>query len=183
MNEWLDTNKQIGVVDYSGPSLLIDSICQHLGPSLQVILLYYFIVIMQRRFRVDEYFYFQANFEREGGDGRYPPPTLHALLISYLIKTDDKNINLKHRLIQYIFLDMASCLSKKEEQTENELIFVENLIKFPSAFSVPPSIIKLTQAFWLLDNEVSHTKINLIDYVVKGQMQNPPSFLGSHTKI
>ena len=78
---------------------------------------------------------------------------------------------------------MASCLSKKEEQTENELIFVENLIKFPSAFSVPPSIIKLTQAFWLLDNEVSHTKINLIDYVVKGQMQNPPSFLGSHTKI
>lgn len=37
MNEWLDTNKQIGVVDYSGPSLLIDSICQHLGPSLQVI--------------------------------------------------------------------------------------------------------------------------------------------------
>ena len=138
---------------------------------------------MQRRFRVDEYFYFQANFEREGGDGRYPPPTLHALLISYLIKTDDKNINLKHRLIQYIFLDMASCLSKKEEQTENELIFVENLIKFPSAFSVPPSIIKLTQAFWLLDNEVSHTKINLIDYVVKGQMQNPPLFLGSHTKI
>ena len=70
---------------------------------------------MQRRFRVDEYFYFQANFEREGGDGRYPPPTLHALLISYLIKTDDKNINLKHRLIQYIFLDMASCLSKKED--------------------------------------------------------------------
>ena len=129
MNEWLDTNKQIGVVDGSGPSLLIDSICQHLGPSLK------------------------ANFEREGGDGLYPPPTLHALLISYLIKTDDKNINLKHRLIQYIFLDMASCLSKKEEQTENELIFVENLIKFPSAFSVPPSIIKLTQAFWLLDNE------------------------------
>ena len=40
MNEWLDTNKQIGVVDYSGPSLLIDSICQHLGPSLKVIILY-----------------------------------------------------------------------------------------------------------------------------------------------
>ena len=26
-------------------------------------------------------------------------------------------------------------------------------IKFPSAFSLPPSLIKLTQAFWLLDHE------------------------------
>ena len=87
----------------------------------------------------------QVNFEKEGGNGDYPPPTLHSLLISYLIKTEDNNINLKHRLVQYVFLDMASCLSKREEQTESELMFVENLIKFPSAFSVPPSIIKLTQ--------------------------------------
>ena len=86
-----------------------------------------------------------VNFEKEGGNGDYPPPTLHSLLISYLIKTEDNNINLKHRLVQYVFLDMASCLSKREEQTESELMFVENLIKFPSAFSVPPSIIKLTQ--------------------------------------
>ena len=104
---------------------------------------------MQRRFRVDEYFYFQANFEREGGNGDYPPPTLHALLISYLIKTNDNNFNLKHRLVQYVFLDMASCMSKKDDQTENEHMFVENLIKFPSAFSVPPSIIKLTQVFFV----------------------------------
>ena len=30
---------------------------------------------------------------------------------------------------------------------------MDSLIKFPSAFSLPPSIIKLTQAFWLLDHE------------------------------
>lgn len=42
---------------------------------------------------------------------------------------------------------MASCL---EDGKFTPL--VDNLIKFPSAFSVPPSIIKLTQAFWLLDH-------------------------------
>ena len=40
---------------------------------------------------------------------------------------------------------MASCLSKKDTQTDKEIEIVENLIKYPSAFSVPPSFIKLTQ--------------------------------------
>ena len=35
MNEWLDTNKQIGV-NSQNPSLLIDGICQLLGSSLKV---------------------------------------------------------------------------------------------------------------------------------------------------
>ena len=37
MNEWLDTNKQIGVVDGSGPSLLIDIFptSSYEGPSLR----------------------------------------------------------------------------------------------------------------------------------------------------
>ncbi len=33
------------------------------------------------------------------------------------------------------------------------LICVPYQIKFPSAFNLPPSLIKLTQAFWLLDHE------------------------------
>ncbi len=32
-------------------------------------------------------------------------------------------------------------------------VLVNNLIKFPSAFGIPPSQIKLTQAFWLLDHD------------------------------
>ena len=36
VSEWLDTNKQIGV-DSQRPSLLIDSICKHIGDQLKVI--------------------------------------------------------------------------------------------------------------------------------------------------
>ena len=34
------------------------------------------------------FFEFQNNLEREGGSGVYPPPTLRALLVSYLIHND-----------------------------------------------------------------------------------------------
>ena len=37
VSEWLDTNKQIGV-DSQKPSLLIDSICKHIGDQLKVII-------------------------------------------------------------------------------------------------------------------------------------------------
>ncbi len=58
----------------------------------------------------------------------------------------------KHRLIQYLFLDLASCLTNNSDNESNSSI-VESLIKFPSAFGMPPSVIKLTQAFWLVDHE------------------------------
>ncbi len=35
-------------------------------------------------------------------------------------------------------------------------------IKFPSAFSLPPSQIKLTQAFWLLDHEDFEEAISVL---------------------
>ena len=96
-------------------------------------------------------FSFQTNFEREGGNGLYPPPSLYALLSLYLIPSQSPDMQqqcFKHRIIQYIFLDLASYLNG-DKWSE----MVENLIKFPSAFNVPPSMIKLTQAFWLLDHE------------------------------
>ena len=36
---------------------------------------------------------------------------------------------------------------------EGNNVIVDSLIKFPSAFGMPPSVIKLTQAFWLVDHE------------------------------
>ena len=45
------------------------------------------------------------------------------------------------RLVQYFFLDLAHLLTE-----EMWMDLVDNLIKIPSAFSLPPSIIKLTQA-------------------------------------
>eukprot|EP00095_Tigriopus_kingsejongensis_P000853 maker-scaffold1106_size62344-snap-gene-0.11 protein:Tk00853 transcript:maker-scaffold1106_size62344-snap-gene-0.11-mRNA-1 annotation:"protein elys" len=104
------------------PCLIIDGLCEEFGENIQ------------------------SNFERAGGDGLYPPRTLHALLTMYLINLGSE-VN-KHRIVQYLFLDIASYLHG-EQWTD----LIDHLIKFPSAFSVPPSIIKLTQAFWLLDHE------------------------------
>ena len=67
----------------------------------------------------------------------------------------------RHRIVQYLFHDMANCLSEKW----NDLI--HNLIKFPAAFSVPPSFIKLTHAFWLLDNgDFEEAMVMLLDPLV-----------------
>ena len=119
---WL-TRNHFGESEFQENSeLLIDSLCSQLGPQLKL------------------------NFEREGGNGLFPPPNFHALLICFLIPSDKPtDLIVKHRIVQYLFLDMASCLSKKDVQHADEAVFVESLIRFPSAFSVPPSYIKLTQ--------------------------------------
>ena len=41
-------------------------------------------------------------------------------------------------------------------------IFPNSQIKFPSAFSLPPSLIKLTQAFWMLDHEDFDEAVDLL---------------------
>ena len=46
----------------------------------------------------------------------------------------------KLRLVQYFFLDLAH--ASPPDQINH---LVDNLVKFPSAFSLPPSLIKLTQ--------------------------------------
>ena len=91
-----------------------------------------------------------------------------------------------HRLVQYFFLDVASALESQQGANNagptwadvngvdplrcgskwSELIS-ESLIKFPSAFGVPPSVIKLTQAFWLLDHrEFEDAMAMLLDPLV-----------------
>ena len=84
----------------------------------------------------------------------------------------DNNMN-AHRLVQYFFLDVASAMESGQQPQHlpgsskwAELIS-ESLIKFPSAFSVPPSLIKLTQAFWLLDHgEFEDAMAMLLDPLV-----------------
>ena len=87
----------------------------------------------------------EQNFQRAGGVGSYPPPSLHSLTTSFL---SESPAPAKLRLVQYFFLDLAHI---NPPDTWGDL--VDSLIKFPSAFSLPPSLIKLTQAFWLLDHE------------------------------
>jgi hypothetical protein len=55
------------------------------------------------------------------------------------------------RLVQYFFLDLAHLLDP-----EMWMDLVDNLIKFPSAFSLPPSIIKLTQVSYPVFHSLLH---------------------------
>lgn len=81
----------------------------------------------------------------EKGNSRlYPPPSLYALLGIYLVK--GPSIEDKHCLMLYLLLDMAAFLSDKQSHLE------EKLMKFPAAFKMSHSRVKLTQGFWMLDH-------------------------------
>ncbi|XP_018025653.1 protein ELYS [Hyalella azteca] len=91
----------------------------------------------------------------EWGEGCpvYPPQSLQALLDLYLLA--DVDLSLKHRIVQYLFLDLSSILSDGFSSA------VEQLIKFPASAKLSPSIIKLTQAFWLLDQKDFQSAVDL----------------------
>ncbi|XP_073542202.1 protein ELYS-like [Phyllobates terribilis] len=80
-------------------------------------------------------------WKRDGGSGKYPPATLHALLDVYLLEDTDE-IN-KHTIMVYFLLDVMYSFSDKPDSS---------IESFPAAFSIPCGLIKLTQGFWLLDH-------------------------------
>lgn len=84
-------------------------------------------------------------WESDGGRGLYPPPSLQALLRTYLV--EDIDIVHKHCLFIYVFLDLAMTLDQSRYKP-----IITHLIKFPAVFKLSPSIIKITQAFWQLDH-------------------------------
>ncbi|XP_073542300.1 protein ELYS-like [Phyllobates terribilis] len=80
-------------------------------------------------------------WKRDGGSGKYPPATLHALLDVYLLEDTDE-IN-KHTIMVYFLLDVMYSFSDKPDSS---------IESFPAAFSIPCGLIKLIQGFWLLDH-------------------------------
>ncbi|XP_015188481.1 PREDICTED: protein ELYS [Polistes dominula] len=95
----------------------------------------------------------KSQWERESGDvnvsGYYPPPSLQSLLRSYLTDCYQAEINeteCKHQIVIYLLMDLVMLLHESYPG-------VDQLIKYPSAFKMSPSLIKLTQAFWLLDHD------------------------------
>lgn len=94
-----------------------------------------------------------AQWELESGDvavkGLYPPPSLQSLLRSYLLESDKseaEEMEVKHQVTLYFLLDLT-------KQLQNYCPRVDQLIKYPAAFKLSPSVIKLTQAFWALDDQ------------------------------
>ncbi|XP_055495267.1 protein ELYS isoform X2 [Leucoraja erinacea] len=77
----------------------------------------------------------------EGGTGKYPPSTLHALLDVYLLENVDETT--KHAIAIYLLLDVLSSAPNKNESS---------IESFPPAFAIPVGLVNLIQGFWLLDH-------------------------------
>ncbi|XP_015116952.1 protein ELYS isoform X2 [Diachasma alloeum] len=97
-----------------------------------------------------------SQWEREAtetvSDGRYPPPSLQSLLRSILTDCyhrDTNEMENKHQIIIYLLMDLVMLL-------QGSCPSVDQLVKYPAAFKLSPSLIKLTQALWLLDHEDYH---------------------------
>ncbi|XP_031829244.1 AT hook containing transcription factor 1 homolog [Nomia melanderi] len=94
-----------------------------------------------------------VQWQKESGDtstnGYYPPPSLQSLLRSYLTDCNQEetdNLECKHQITNYLLMDLALLL-------QGSYPGVDQLVKYLSSFKMNPSIVKLTQAFWLLDHE------------------------------
>ncbi|XP_053388685.1 protein ELYS-like, partial [Mercenaria mercenaria] len=105
----------------------------------------------------------QDLWEREGGTGLYPPPSLHALLSSYLLENCD--MLSKHCLVLYLLLDLVSVDSSDENET-----FSEKVSGFARRFNLPQTLVKLMQAFWLLDHRDFEEALSLmLDPMVRAE--------------
>ncbi|XP_060555912.1 protein ELYS-like [Ruditapes philippinarum] len=105
----------------------------------------------------------QEMWEREGGTGLYPPPSIHALLSSYLLENCD--MLSKQCLVLYLLLDLVSVDSSDENET-----FSEKVSGFARRFNLPQTLVKLMQAFWLLDHRDFEEALSLmLDPMVRAE--------------
>ncbi|XP_041377682.1 protein ELYS-like [Gigantopelta aegis] len=84
-------------------------------------------------------------WKREGGNGLYPPPSLHALLGVYLLL--DVSLDQKHAVTLYMLFDLISLLPEDKEQ-----VFSDKIAEFAKTFSISQLFTK-TSGFWLLDHQ------------------------------
>ncbi|XP_078336668.1 uncharacterized protein LOC111137601 isoform X2 [Crassostrea virginica] len=82
----------------------------------------------------------------EGGNGLYPPCSLHALLSIYLL--DDISLIDKHSVVLYALLDMVSLADPSAHDR-----LVMKVQKFSKKFGIPYTVVKQVQGFWLLDHK------------------------------
>ncbi|XP_059947310.1 protein ELYS isoform X3 [Mesoplodon densirostris] len=87
----------------------------------------------------------------EGGTGKYPPTSLHALLDIYLL--DNITEASKHSVTIYLLLDiMYSSPNKTDTSIES----------FPTAFAISWGQVKLIQGLWLIDHNDYESGLDLL---------------------
>ncbi|XP_014111453.1 PREDICTED: protein ELYS [Pseudopodoces humilis] len=87
----------------------------------------------------------------EGGTGKYPPVSLHALLDLYLLESIEESD--KHAITIYLLLDIMHSFPNKTETS---------IDSFSTAFAVPWGLVKLIQGFWLLDHNDYENSLALL---------------------
>uniref|UniRef100_A0A8C6QFG6 AT hook containing transcription factor 1 n=1 Tax=Nannospalax galili TaxID=1026970 RepID=A0A8C6QFG6_NANGA len=103
----------------------------------------------------------------EGGTGKYPPASIHALLDIYLL--DNITEASKHSITIYLLLDiMYSFPNKMDTPIES----------FPTAFAISWGQVKLVQGFWLIDHNDYENGLDLLFHPVTAK----PA-LWQHSKI
>ncbi|XP_070561837.1 protein ELYS-like [Ptychodera flava] len=93
--------------------------------------------------------------KEEGGTGRFPPPSLHAVLDMYLLEGVEPLF--KHCVVTYLLLDIASLVSGHHKEK-----FIDQIGQFPQSFSLPLGVTKLVQGFWLLDHKDFGEALNML---------------------
>ncbi|XP_054249031.1 protein ELYS [Indicator indicator] len=87
----------------------------------------------------------------EGGTGKYPPASLHALLDLYLLENIEESC--KHAITIYLLLDVMHSFPNKTQAS---------IDSFPTAFAIPWGLVKLIQGFWLLDHNDYENSLALL---------------------
>nr|KAF6395010.1 AT-hook containing transcription factor 1 [Rousettus aegyptiacus] len=87
----------------------------------------------------------------KGGTGKYPPPTLHALLDIYLL--DNITETSKHSITIYLLLDIMYSFPNKTDTS---------IESFPTAFAISWGQVKLIQGFWLIDHSDYESGLDLL---------------------
>ncbi|XP_023374324.1 protein ELYS isoform X1 [Otolemur garnettii] len=87
----------------------------------------------------------------EGGTGKYPPPSLHALFDIYLL--DNISETSKHSVTIYLLLDIMYSFPNKTDTS---------IESFPTAFAVSWGQVKLIQGFWLIDHNDYESGLDLL---------------------
>uniref|UniRef100_A0A8C3XLX9 AT-hook containing transcription factor 1 n=1 Tax=Chelydra serpentina TaxID=8475 RepID=A0A8C3XLX9_CHESE len=87
----------------------------------------------------------------EGGTGKYPPASLHALLDLYLLQNIEETY--KHAITIYLLLDIMHSFPNKTETSFDS---------FPAAFAIPWGLVRLVQGFWLLDHNDYESSLALL---------------------
>ncbi|XP_033102998.1 protein ELYS-like isoform X2 [Anneissia japonica] len=85
--------------------------------------------------------------EESGGNGKYPPPSLHALLDIYLL--ENVPLMTKHCIVGYLLQDLQMCL---DHEKHAELL--KRIGQFEHTFCIPPGVARLLHGFFLLDHKI-----------------------------